>query len=58
MIAWVLSCDRMVVVDGGSIPISLFYFVFIFFLSTLLSLALERYFWLLNYETVYSFIAK
>jgi hypothetical protein len=53
MIAWALSCDRMVVVDGGSIPIS-----FGVLWSTLFSLVLERYFWLLNYEIVYSFIAK
>ena len=54
MIAWALSCDIMVVVDGGSIS-SFFSF---FYVSTLLSLALERYFWLLDYKTVYSIIAK
>ena len=54
MIAWALSCDIMVVVDGGSIS-SFFSFLYV---STLLSLALERYFWLLDYKTVYSIIAK
>ena len=55
MIAWALSCDIMVVVDGGSISS---FFFFFFCVSTLLSLALEKYFWLLDYKTVYSFIAK
>jgi len=52
VIAWALSYDGMIVVDDGSKP-TIFLCV-----STLLSLALKRYFWLLNYETVYSFIAK